>query len=125
MLFQIAVQVLEEERETEFPENLLIVLALFEEETSDSWNAFRRSLPTMEERRRPCCMAIPVLCLHHPKWSSWSQLNNAKIDQAMITVTGFEVKSFDYILKKFEPLFFDCNTPHTRAEMVRSDVVLN
>ena len=40
-------------------------------------------------------------------------LNSANNDQAMITMTGFNCASFDYLLNKFQ-IPFDSHTPHSK-----------
>ena len=76
---------------------------------------FFKSLSIEERRRRyrkiPRCALIPLAL------SPWRKLLSSRNDQAFITMTGFDCKSFDRILEKFAPMFLG-HTPFNESGMI-------
>ncbi len=60
-----------------------------------------------EEERCLCSMKIPRATLLSLANSAWHNLLALQVDQALITVTGFNGVSFASLLQKFAPLFDD------------------
>ena len=72
---------------------------------------FRHRLNAEGRRRRD--RQIPRPALPDPNESPWSILYSSNDDGALITVTGFDHKTFKHMLQLFEPLFNEF-TPWTR-----------
>ena len=64
---------------------------------------FHRSLSRAMRRLRD--RRIPRISLHHPSESSWRQLYGSRNDQALVTLTGFDYRSFNWLLHIFEPVY--------------------
>ncbi len=45
------------------------------------------------------------MALHDPVASSWRNLSLSQNDQALVTLTGFDYSSFDFLLQLFEPIY--------------------
>ena len=69
---------------------------------------FYKSLSKRQRRLRR--KYIPRPSLHLPDVSSWHQMYEARQDQALITMTGFDFATFDWLSDKFAVLF-DTHTP--------------
>ncbi len=67
-------------------------------------------------------MAIPSAVLNEPSESQGMRILNSNNDQAMITMTGFNCASFDYLLNKFQAPF-DSNTPHSNDLKIHKKAV--
>jgi hypothetical protein len=68
-----------------------------------------------KEERRLCSRKIPRALLLTLDISPWRNLHTSEVDQALITMTGFDGVSFASLLQKFAPLFDDYtpfNTSH-------------
>jgi hypothetical protein len=63
---------------------------------------FLRRLSVEESRRRQ--RRIPRIALQDPSKSSWRTLYDSRNDQALITLTGLDVETFHYVLRKFAPI---------------------
>ncbi len=75
---------------------------------------FFKSLSIEERRRRyqkiPRCALIPLAL------SPWRKLQASRNDQAYITMMGFDIDSFETILKKFSPMYLT-HTPFDASGM--------
>ncbi len=60
-----------------------------------------------EEECRLCSKKIPRASLLMLDMSPWHNLLASEVDQALITMTGFDGVSFASLLQKFAPLFDD------------------
>jgi hypothetical protein len=72
---------------------------------------FYQSLSIEHRRRR--YNRIPRESLVDPSNSAWRKLYQSQNDQAMITATGLDYSTFEYLLQKFKPLY-DHLTPHSK-----------
>ena len=88
---------------------LLLLAACHDHDVATSRTRFRDNLSIEEKRRRR--RSIPTHVLNDPGESAWAALYKARDDQAMITSTGFDVLTFDYILGKFKETYYDYS-PH-------------
>ena len=70
--------------------------------------AFHRGLSAEERQLRQ--RRIPRVSLHSPRASAWRRLFYSYNNQALITVTGLDHASFEYLLRLFEPVF-NATTP--------------
>jgi hypothetical protein len=68
------------------------------------------------EDHHHCSRKIPQIALILLPESPWQKLLTLQVDQAMITMTGFDCLSFQALLKKFAPLFDDY-TPFNRSHI--------
>jgi hypothetical protein len=62
---------------------------------------------------------IPRCALVDTRQSSFQRLYNSRNDQAFITFTGLDVISFQYLLAKFEPLYFRYSPYSLNGKIVR------
>ena len=69
---------------------------------------FHCALPYEDRQLRQ--RRIPRISLHDAHKSSWRRLYFSENDQALITLTGFDHATFQYLLQLFQPLF-DRYTP--------------
>ena len=53
--------------------------------------------------------------------SSWRNLLASEVDQALITMTGFDGVTFTSLLQKFAPLFDDCTPFNTSHILLKQD----
>jgi len=97
----------------------LLVLAsiLFEEEHNDMEN-IRYTARLDQEARRRRYMRIPRISLQDPEYSAFSVLYSSGSDQSLITVTGFDHKSFRVLLDLFVP-YYNRYTPYTTDGYIR------
>ena len=65
--------------------------------------AFHNSLSTVEKQLRD--RRIPRISLHDPSASAWRQLYLSRNDQALVTLTGFDHRTFAWLLRIFEPVY--------------------
>ena len=65
--------------------------------------AFHRKLPSRLRQLRD--RRIPRTSLHHPHESAWSRLYHSHNDQSLVTMTGFDHQSFNWLLQLFEPMY--------------------
>ena len=70
-----------------------------------------------EEERRLCSRKIPHALLLTLDMSLWRNLLASEVDQALITMTGFDGVSFASLLQKFAPLF-DNYTPFNTSHIL-------
>jgi hypothetical protein len=68
-----------------------------------------------EERCR-CCRQIPWSSLLSLPESPWQKLFASQVDQAFITMTGFDHNLFLTLLQKFAPVFDDY-TPFNKQQI--------
>jgi hypothetical protein len=73
--------------------------------------SFRSRLSREMRRRRD--RRIPCSALQNANVSAWVRLYCSNSDQAMITFTGFDYASFNYLQSKFEVLYLRY-TPYSR-----------
>ncbi len=73
---------------------------------------FYRRLSRLERRRHD--RRIPRAALQDPHRSTWRKLYQSNSDQAMITFTGLDQKSFHDLLTAFEG-FYKRYTPHSET----------
>ena len=95
-----ALQIELEEEQRRNARRLLLLAALEDEE---SRRRFRDYITLEALRRRD--RRLPRRALHYPQSSPWMKLFSSNNDQSLITVTGFDHRSFNLLLEKFEPLF--------------------
>jgi len=76
--------------------------------------AFYRALTAEEKQRRQ--RRIPRASLHTPRQCAWRYLYYSYNDQALITVTGLDHATFEYLLRLFQPIF-DSTTPFGETTM--------
>jgi hypothetical protein len=83
----------------------VILLFLLEEEEEENVKHtrykknFYKLLSTFERQRRYRC--IPRQSLHDPINCAWQQLCKSKNDGALITLTGFDFRAFNWLSKLF------------------------
>ena len=65
--------------------------------------AFHHMLPSTLRRIRD--RRIPRVSLHHPRESAWSRLYHSRNDQSLVTLTGFDYRTFNWLLRMFEPVY--------------------
>lgn len=66
----------------------------------------KRFYKTLSRRmRRLRDRRIPRACLHLPAASAWRELFLSRNDQALVTLTGFDHQSFNWLLRLFEPVY--------------------
>ena len=82
--------------------------ASFEHRHSHYQKRFHRSLSLEERRIRQ--QKIPRPSLHSIGESSWRRLYFSYNNQSLITLTGLDHGTFDYLLRKFRPIF-DSHSP--------------
>jgi hypothetical protein len=93
-----------------------IILLFFLEEEEDKnakhtrykKNVYKR-LSALERQRRYRC--IPRQSLHNPINCAWRQLYKSKNDGALITLTGFDFKTFNWLSELFVPIY-NSYSPH-------------
>ena len=78
---------------------------------------FHRALSDEERQLRQ--RRIPRELLHPTRRSAWRVLFNSQNNQALITATGLDHPTFNYLLEKFEPIF-DAYTPFGDLETITS-----
>jgi hypothetical protein len=61
--------------------------------------ALSRALKRLRDRR------IPRVALQDPHVSAWRKLYGSSNDQAMITLLGFDVATFEWLREKFDPIY--------------------
>ena len=72
--------------------------------------AFHKMLSPEEKRKRD--RRIPRLALQLPSESAWRKLFNANNDQSLITLTGLDHATFQWLLSRFSAIY-DAYTPHS------------
>ncbi len=70
-----------------------------------------------EEERRLCSRKIPSASLLTLDMSPWRNLLASDVDQSLITMTGFDGASFEFLSQKFAPLF-DEYTPFNTSHIL-------
>jgi hypothetical protein len=80
---------------------------------------FMKSLS--EEERRLCSRKVPCASLLTLDMSPWRTLLASEVDQALITMTGFDGVSFKSLLQKFAPLFNDYTPFNTSHILLKQD----
>ena len=78
---------------------------------------FYKSLSKRQHRLRR--KYIPRPSLHLPDVSSWRQMYEARQDQALITMTGFDFATFDWSLSDKFAVLFDTHTPWNQPDYLR------
>ncbi len=76
-------------------------------------NTSFKSLLSIEQRRRRD-RRIPRIALVDPSESAWVKLYCSGSDSAMITLTGLDYPSFNYLSVKFEDLYNEY-TPYSHS----------
>ena len=74
-----------------------------------------------EEEHRLCSRKIPRESLLTLDVSPWCTLLASEVDQALITMTGFDGVSFASLLQKFAPLFDDYTPFNTSHILLKQD----
>lgn len=64
---------------------------------------FYRTLPSWEKDRRR--NRVPRIALQHPSESAWRKIYESRSDQALITLTGFDFDTFEWLHEMFEPIY--------------------
>ena len=64
---------------------------------------FLRKLSRIQ--RKLCDQQIPRAALQDPQASAWCKVLSSGSNQALITLTGFDYKMFDWLHLHFEPLY--------------------
>jgi hypothetical protein len=65
--------------------------------------SFKSALSLAMRRRRD--RRIPRIALHDPRESAWVKLYSSNSEQALITFTGLDYPSYNYLSSKFEVLY--------------------
>lgn len=81
-----------------------------------SKDKFLQNMPASARHRRD--RRIPRISLQHPTYSPFMILYLSGNDQALITLTGFDHRSFRYILTKFKKLYDDYS-PYSASGLIR------
>jgi len=58
---------------------------------------------------------MPQIALLPPEKSAWRKIYESRSDQAMITFTGFDFDTFEWLNSKFEP-YFKMYSPFIKGE---------
>ena len=83
---------------------------------------FRQQLHRAARYRRDC--RIPRAALQDPQSSAWVRLFTSNSDQALITFTGLDYRSFNYLNTKFKVLY-DLYTLYSPTGKIRRRRVVN
>ena len=78
---------------------------------------FYKSLSAVQKRRRRNSLPSRAALLH-PMQSPFRKVLQSNNDQALITLTGFDVPTFQWLLSKFQPLF-DTYTPQSDTGYIK------
>jgi hypothetical protein len=65
---------------------------------------YYKSLSKKDKQRRT--RSIPRWALQDPKCSAWRKLLNSTNDQSLITLTGLDHTTFNYLHRLFKPYFY-------------------
>jgi len=84
--------------------------------------SFRQQLDLASRRRRD--RRIPRIALQDPNFSPWVRLFCSNSEQALITFTGLDYRSFNYLNTKFKPLY-ERYTPYSSSGRIRLRRVVN
>jgi len=84
--------------------------------------SFRQQLDLASRRRRD--RRIPRIALQDPNLSPWVRLFCSNSEQALITFTGLDYRSFNYLNTKFKPLY-ERYTPYSSSGRIRLRRVVN
>jgi hypothetical protein len=84
-----------------------------EEKHSRYKKIFYKRLSAYERQRR--LRRIPRVALHSPINCAWRQLYNSDNDAALITLTGFDFRTFKWLARIFVP-FYNSYTPHVSSD---------
>lgn len=80
--------------------------------------SFRDGLSSEGRQRRDRRLPRPSLLHPHEDTTPWMRLYSSKNDAALITVTGFDCATFDFLLQYFKPVYDDY-TPYDRTGRIR------
>ena len=89
---------------------------------ADRNQSFRQQLDLAGHRCRD--RRIPRITLQDPNSSPWVRLFCSNSEQALITFTGLDYRSFNYLNTKFKPLF-ERYTPYSSSGKIRLRRVVN
>jgi hypothetical protein len=98
---------------------LLVLLHEAQEEENDKKHSqyrkrFHNCLSAIKQQRR--MRRIPRAALHNPKYSAWRQLFASKNDGALITLMGFDYRTFLWLKDLFVPIY-NMYSPHNSPRM--------
>jgi hypothetical protein len=85
---------------------------IFLNNNNNNNTSFKSLLSIEQRRRRDRC--IPRIALVDPSESAWVKLYCSGSDSAMITLTGLDYPSFNYLSAKFEDLYNEY-TPYSHS----------
>jgi hypothetical protein len=57
----------------------------------------------------------PRAALHDPLHSAWRKLYHSRKDSALITLTGFDFRTFKWLARMFTPIY-NTYSPHTHPD---------
>lgn len=80
-------------------------------------HVFHRNLPLHLRRYRSGC--IPCPALQPPSDSAWNYLYHSGNNQALITCTGFDFPTFNFMLDLFQPLYDQLSPHHVSGKIVK------
>jgi hypothetical protein len=97
---------------------LLVLLHKAQEEENDKKHSrnrkrFHNCLSAIEQQKR--MRRIPRVALHNPNYSAWRQLFASKNDGALITLTGFDYRTFLWLKDLFVPIY-NMYSPHASPD---------
>lgn len=91
------------------------------EDTFQRYSRKRRAhyhrMTLRQKRRRQC--RYPAHVLASPDESAAQRVLDSQDDQSYVTLTGFDVEGFNYMLEKYEPLFLS-NSPFSKDGLIHS-----
>jgi hypothetical protein len=73
---------------------------------------FYNSLTCRQRCMRSRC--VPRKALHDPQFSAWRKIISSNNDQSLITMTGFNHQTFEWLNNLFEP-YYSSHSPHVDA----------
>jgi DDE superfamily endonuclease len=104
---------------------LLVLLHESQEEENDKKHSqyrkrFHNCLSAIKQQKR--MRRIPRVALHNPNYSAWRQLFASKNGGALITLTGFDYRTFLWLKDLFVPIY-NMYSPHTSPDgrIIRCD----
>ena len=95
---------------------LLLLLLIRQKRRRQSLQTFKTHLSLEGRRRRD--RRIRRRALQNPSVSTFSSVLGSSCDQSLITLTGFDNRSFHYLLQRFQPLYFRY-TPYSKDGSIK------
>jgi hypothetical protein len=110
----------DDELDDEFDEILLICILYYRIQIRNNRLSWRNELARSLQRARSS--KIRRGALHHPEQSAWMTLFNSGFDDALITTTGFDHRSFENLHRLFEP-YYKIYSPYNRDDCTIRKVI--